>query len=373
MQNSPTILLVQTIMLRRVLMFSFSAFFALFAINAFGCTSAIIGAETSLSGRPMLWKHRDTGTEHNFVTRVARKGQIPYVALFNGGDSLLAEAWMGLNAEGFAIMNTASYNLAPDTASYKDREGYLMSEALAKCSTLRDFENLLDTLPKPMGVQANFGIIDASGAGAYYETDDYRYTKYSIDDTPDKLLLRTNYSCSGDSTCGMGYIRYQNAATLLSPHIKARDITPATFTEELSRSFYHSLLGRDPMADGDSWAIDQDFIPRHSSSASIVIEGIRPGESPALSVMWTAIGYPPCATIIPVTVDSVPDRLQPRPPLWRCPECDYTLTLKRLAFPITRGSGRHYIDLNALRPIIGERHQKSEATYRGFREKSTDK
>lgn len=363
-------LLVRTIMLRRFLIFSFSA---ITAINTLGCTSAIIGAEVSLSGRPLLWKHRDTGTEHNFVARVARKGQIPYVALFNGGDSLLAEAWMGLNTKGFAIMNTASYNLAPDTATYKDREGYLMSEALAKCSTLSDFENLLDSLPKPMGVQANFGVIDASGAGAYYETGDYSYKKYSLSESADNVLVRTNYSCSGDSTCGMGYIRYQNAVDLLKPHIKSRDITPATFTEELSRSFYHSLLGRDPMTDGDSWAIDQDFIPRHSSSASIVIEGIRPGESPTLSVMWTAIGYPPCATVIPVTVDSVPDRLQPLAPLWRCQECDYTLTLKRLAFPITCGSGRHYIDLDALRPIIRERHQKSEATYRRFREKSTDK
>lgn len=351
-------------MLRRFLIFSFSA---ITAINALGCTSAIIGAEASLSGRPLLWKHRDTGTEHNFVARVDRQGQIPYVALFNGGDSLLAEAWMGLNAEGFAIMNTASYNLAPDTASYKDREGYLMSEALAKCTTLRDFENLLDSLPKPMGVQANFGVIDASGAGAYYETDDYRYTKYSIDDTPDKLLLRTNYSCSGDSTCGMGYIRYQNAVTLLSPHIKARDITPATFTEKLSRSFYHSLLGRDPMADGDSWAIDQDFIPRRSSSASIVIEGIRPGESPTLSVMWTAIGYPPCATVIPVTVDSVPQRLQPLAEGWRSEECNYVLTLKRRVFPIKRGSGQRYINLNVLRPINERRRAQSLETYRQHR------
>lgn len=337
------------------------------APGALGCTSAIVGAGATRSGRPLLWKHRDTGTEHNFVARVARKGQIPYVALFNGGDSLLAEAWIGLNAEGFAIMNTASYNLAPDTASFRDREGYVMAAALARCRSLGDFETLLDTLPKPLGVQANFGVIDASGAGAYYETDDYRYTKYSIDDTPDNLLVRTNYSCSGDSACGMGYIRYRNAVTLLSPHIKARNITPATFTEDISRSFYHSLLGRDPMADGDNWAVDQDFIPRRSSSASIVIEGVRRGESPALSVMWTAIGYPPCATVIPVTVDSVPGRLQPRPPEWRSEECDYVLTLKRLAFPITRGSGQHYINLRKLRPIIQKCRLKSEATYRKYR------
>lgn len=339
--------------------------------QAIACTSAIVGAEATQSGRPLLWKHRDTGTEHNFVAQVARDGQIPYVALFNGGDSLLAEAWMGLNADGFAIMNTASYNLAPDTAAFRDREGYVMATALARCRSLGDFETLLDTLPKPLGVQANFGVIDASGAGAYYETDDYRYTRYPISDTPDNLLVRTNFSCSGDSTCGMGYIRYQNAVTLLSPRVKARDITPATFTEDISRSFYHSLLRRDPLADGDDWAVDQDFIPRRSSSASIVIEGVRPGESPTLSVMWTAIGYPPCATVIPVTVDSVPDRLQPLAPGWHSEECDYVLTLKRQVFPITRGSSPHYINLQKLRPIIQKCHQDSEATYRKYRGKLT--
>lgn len=84
------------------------------------------------------------------------------MALYNGGDSLLAEAWMGLNDAGFAIMNTASYNLAPDTASVKDREGIVMRLALERCRTLDDFETLLDTLPRPLGVQANFGVLDAS-------------------------------------------------------------------------------------------------------------------------------------------------------------------------------------------------------------------
>ena len=68
------------------------------------CTSMIVGARASANGRPLLWKHRDTGTEHNFVDTVCRPGQYKYVALFNGGDSLRSEAWMGLNDTGFGIM-----------------------------------------------------------------------------------------------------------------------------------------------------------------------------------------------------------------------------------------------------------------------------
>ena len=124
---------------------------------ASSCTSAIVDRRVARDGYAMLWKHRDTGNENNFVARVNAKtaDDFDYVALFNAGDSLLAEAWAGVNSAGFAIMNTASYNLVPDTASFRDREGVVMTDALRSCRTLSDFEMLLDSLPKPLGVQAS--------------------------------------------------------------------------------------------------------------------------------------------------------------------------------------------------------------------------
>ncbi len=66
----------------------------------------------------MLWKHRDTSQEANFVERsAATDSTFAYVALYNAGDSTLAEAWTGMNSRGFAIMNTASYNLAHTTTA----------------------------------------------------------------------------------------------------------------------------------------------------------------------------------------------------------------------------------------------------------------
>ncbi|MDE6770034.1 MAG: hypothetical protein K2J78_09960, partial [Muribaculaceae bacterium] len=63
-----------------------------------GCTSAIVGAEANPSGRPMLWKNRDTSTIDNKVEYVAGKpGEHSYVALFNAADVKLSEAWMGMN------------------------------------------------------------------------------------------------------------------------------------------------------------------------------------------------------------------------------------------------------------------------------------
>lgn len=350
------------VMNRKFLLILSVAMFA--TVQAWACTSAIVSAEASKTGRPLLWKNRDTGTEHNFVEKVdAKDGNYAYVALYNGGDSTLRDAWLGMNEVGFAIMNTASYNLAPDTAKLKDQEGYVMSLALKKCRTLADFETLLDTIKKPMGVQANFGLIDASGDGAYYETDDLTFKKYSLSDAPNGVLVRTNYSYSGVEDGGYGYIREDNAWYLLEPYIKNKNIEASTFTDMVSRSFYHSLKGRDVAEDGDRWIVDQDYIPRRTTSASVVIEGIKPGEDPGLYIMWTEIGYPPCSYTLPVMIDYIPQELRPQGDLWRSPLCDEIIAKKRKVFSISRGSGKHYIDMNAVKTFSAEGKQKSLVNY----------
>ncbi len=329
------------------------------------CTSAIVDRRVARDGYPMLWKHRDTGNENNFVARVEAKSpdELDYVALFNAGDSLLAEAWAGVNSAGFAIMNTASYNLVPDTASYRDREGVVMTEALRSCRTLADFEELLGSLPKPLGVQSNFGVLDASGDGAYYETTDIGYVKYGLADAESGVLYRTNYSYSGDSVSGFGYIRECNARHLLEPYRDRCAIAPETFTEILSRSFYHSLLGCDMEKSGREWIVDQDFIPRNSSSASVVIEQRGDG----CAVMWTVIGYPPCSYVLPVTVDSVPDELQPDDVTGRSSLCDEVISRKNEVFPIKRGSGNKYINLSRLRHYNDSCRAVSMARYEEYR------
>ena len=335
------------------------------ASYSFACTSAIISAKASKTGRPLLWKNRDTGTEHNFVEKVeAKDGNYAYVALYNGGDSTLRDAWLGMNEVGFAIMNTASYNLAPDTAKLKDQEGYVMSLALKKCRTLADFETLLDTISKPMGVQANFGMIDATGDGAYYETNDHTYTKFSLSDAENGVLVRTNYSYTGEEGGGYGYIREDNAWHLLEPYIKNKSIEASTFTDEISRSFYHSLIDRDVAKGKDRWIVDQDYIPRRTTSASVVMEGILPDEDPSLYIMWTEIGYPPCSYTLPVMIDYLPQELRPQGKEWRSQLCNEIIEKKHKVFSIKRGSGKHYIDMNAIRAFSIEGKKRSLENYK---------
>lgn len=331
------------------------------------CTSMMVSSAYSATGRPMMWKHRDTGAEDNFIARVAPSDStIGYVALYNGGDSLLSEAWMGMNDRGLAIMNTASYNLAPDTTEYKDREGILMSLALSRCATVAEFEHLLASLPRPMGVQANFGVMDTHGDMAYFETWDHGFNRY---DVADSILVRTNFSLSGNDTDGMGYIRYQNVCDILSDEISQCSLSPESFTEKASRSFWHSLIGRDFEQDTARWVIDRDFIPRRISSASIVIEGVSPGETPEDMTMWTMIGYPPCSHVEAVTLENIPQNLLPLAPGFHSSLCNEVVARKRKAFPITRGSGSNYIDMDYLRTVMPEQRKISLQNYKQRRQK----
>ncbi len=325
------------------------------------CTSILVSAEASATGRPLMWKHRDTGAPDNFLARVEKPGRHAYVGLFNGGDSLLREAWMGMNDAGFAIMNTASYNLMPDTCRYADQEGAVMAMALERCASLADFEALLSELPKPMGVQANFGVMDALGGLAYYETDDHGYKRFDVADAPEGFIVRTNFSVSGEHPGGMGYIRYDNVYDILAEPMASKSISPADLTEGCSRSFRHSLLGRDPMAQGDRWAVDQDFIPRYISTSSIVIEGIAPGHDAPL--MWAALGYPPCSSVSKVTLDSIPGALMPTLPGWHSEACIEANRLKDKVFHRRKGNGKRYIDLEALRSIDKEMRSRSLEAY----------
>lgn len=319
--------------------------------DVYSCTSAIVSGDRTKNGRPLLWKHRDTNEENNVIDRIAATPDtFEYVALYNASDSLRREAWMGFNSEGFAIMNTAVYNLKDDTVAIMDKEGLVMTEALKYCETVDDFENLLKSMPKPLGVEANFGVIDAYGNGAYFETCNYEYVKFDLKDTATGVMTRTNYAYTGRVDEGKGYIREQNELALLEPYMTTSEITPELFTETISRSFYHSLIDKDFTYSGKKWLIDQDFVPRYSSTATVVIEGVLPGEDSSLTTMWVGLGYPPCSEINAVWLDDngVPDGLRGTLSNGHAPLCDSALIRKREVFPILRGSGSHYLDLSEL-------------------------
>lgn len=326
------------------------------------CTSAIVSAEATPDGRPLLWKLRDTNTTDNKVEYIAgESGSYSYVALFNANDRKCEQAWIGMNDVGFAIMNTASYNIKDDNVpqSKMDREGYVMTIALKSCRTTEDFATLLEKLPRPMGVEANFGVIDAEGNGAYFETNNHSYVRYDLKDAEGGVLIRTNYSHSGRTDEGYGYIREANAEHILRPYVETKSVTAEVLTEVVSRSFYHDLKGVDYAETGERWVVDQDFIPRYKSTATIVIEGIPPiedcteletGSLAGKYIMWTGIGYPPCSEILPVWCmpGGVPDCLRGIGVDGHSTLGDEIKARRDDVFSIKRGSGNSYIDMTKL-------------------------
>ena len=327
--------------------------------DAISCTSAIFTGKVTKDGRPLLLKHRDTGELNNRI-EYFQGPKYGFLALVDS-PSEGGVAWSGSNNAGFSIINTASYNLKDDDvpSSMMDREGELMYKALGVCKNLKDFEYFLDTLSRPMGVEGNFGIIDAEGGAAYYEVNNHKWNKLDVNDpevAPNGYFIVTNFSYTGREDEGMGYIRNCNTTYNVENYVlkEGGKVDPQWIFENISRSFYHSLLEVDLRKDQElasGWFIDQDFVPRRSSSASMVFQGVKPGEDVSKTVMWTILGYPPLGVAVPMVVangESIPSFMVKSESSENAQMCDMVLELKKNVFPVKRGNGNKYFRFNYL-------------------------
>jgi hypothetical protein len=289
-----------------------------------------------------------------------KDGKYNYIGLVNSADTEGKEVWGGSNSAGFAIMNSASYNIKPgeDKTTLKDREGEVMKRALQECKSLEDFEKLLDTLTKPLGVEANFGVIDAYGGCAYYECNNFTYTKVDANDpgiAPFGYIIRTNYSFNGFEDEGYGYIRYLTAEKLFYNAAARHDLSYRFILQDMSRCLEHSLTGVnlkdiEVKENETNFFPFQDYIVRSSSVSTILVQGVKMGESPKLTTVWTILGFQPASVAIPTWVDGGENL-----PLYLTADksgnaalCDYSLQIKSKCFPITRGSGKNYLNLSAM-------------------------
>ena len=293
-----------------------SIFALLFVIPVFACTSVIVSGKKSASGRPVMYKHRDTGTLDNFIGWY--KGEkYTFIGLVNtksGG----GEVWTGTNSAGFSIMNTATYDLKDDDIpeDQMDREGIVMYKALSVCQTIVDFENLLNTLPRPMGVEANFGVIDAFGGAAYYEVNNHSWVKFDVNDpkvAPLGYLVVTNFTQTGRPEDRKGVDRYEKGYEIMAT---LEDKDEGLFCD-------HTFLLNKFSRNGSP-------ILRKITSATIAIEGVRPGDDPMKTVMWTTCGYPTAAICVPLMVldeNTVPSYLLPDENE-HCVICDNAMKIK---------------------------------------------
>ena len=289
------------------------------ASPVWACSSAVISGKITPDGRPLLWKNRETGHLRNHMAYVNGE-KYDFVANVNSDNyPAQKEAWIGYNTAGFALMNTQSYNLVKGDIADDDRgpdNGKVMYRALEVCATVADFCHFLDTIQKPSGIEANFGVIDAQGGAAMFEVDEHTYKMFDANDpnvAPHGYIARTNFSNGGELNVGYGYVRYLEVERVLSKACAMGGITPKLIFTDLARSFRNNILDIDlksgdfnaPKASG--WFTDQDFIPRKDTSCSIVVQGVKKGENPELGIVWTILGYPPTSIAVPLWVkDNLP-------------------------------------------------------------------
>ncbi len=333
-------------------------------IQANACTVAIISGKYTKDGRPLLWKNRDTQNIRNKIMYF-NDGKYEYMGLVNSQDKKGRSVWIGMNSRGFAIMNSASYNLnIGDTVKQSGREGRVIKEALATCATIEDFEKYLDNLPRPTKLEANFGVIDANGGAAMYELGNYGYVKFDANDpkvAPYGYIIRTNYSFTGSfGPESSGYIRYNTANELFYNAMATNSFDARFIIQDVTRSLKHSLTKTDLYRDfGDvpentpTYTFLHDFIPRVSTASSCVVQGVKKDEDPQFSTMWCVVGYPLASVVVPVWLkgrNDFPDILKYNSQLKDSPVCHAALTLKKELFPINWGkyASSMYININAL-------------------------
>ena len=325
--------------------------------EAAACTSFIISGRVTPDGRPMMFKNRDTSNLDN-LTAIIKGEKYWFAGITAANDKGATQIWSGHNETGFAIMNTAAFNLNEKDGPI-ELEGVVMRRALEICETLEDFEHFLDTLSRPMRVDANFGVIDARGGCAYYETGHETYVKFDCNDkrlAPYGYMVRTNNAYTGDHSKDIGVERYLAISHIMGrSEMKGFDTAP-NLLDECSRHLVNGLTGidlHDYMPDDESkprYMPISDYITRHDTSCAVVIQGVRKGENPLFTTSWTIVGNPYTTVAIPVWLL----------PCHSLPEvitygkeggstlCRAGLKLKEQLFPLKRGNTERYINVAML-------------------------
>lgn len=267
------------------------------------CTTAVISGKATADGRPMLWKNRDAADIHNQIV-YCQDGRYPYLGVVNFRDMAGLQIWAGVNSQGFSIMNNVSYNLETK-GDDSVMEGTFMKLALQSCATVEEFQALLERSNHGgRNVAANFGVIDAKGGAAYFETDEKGYRRYDASTSPGGFIVRTNYSHCAKQGEGAGFIREARAQELVGRLQTEGRLLPEAFLTEVVRDTANEKIGSYPARTRSGYAYIGDSLSRQETSSAFLLAGVRPDESPALCTAWVILGLPVTGVSVPLWVEA---------------------------------------------------------------------
>ncbi len=229
-----------------------------------------------------------------------------------------------------------------------------MAEALRTCRTVGDLEELVKRRQgKRLGVRTNFFAIDAEGGAVIIETHNHGYTRYDASAFPAQRVANTNFSRSGGENDGSGYLRFDRESELLKA-VAPEALDAGTVFRLLSRDLGHALVqhpARDAWksipADRPYWIHTNYTIDRPSTASAVVIQGVVPGQDPAHTTMWVALGEPVTTIAVPLWFAAG----VPPEELWQGKDAPITaeaFRLKALLRPLKAKERAEYLDLTRL-------------------------
>jgi hypothetical protein len=269
------------------------------------CTAGVASGRATTDGRPLLWKTRDAGATDNEVIWNT-SGKYHFVSVISAGSE--DSSWMGVNEKGFAIINTQSSDLsAADSGMHN---GSFMVYALQEAATIEEFQALLDeTNEGGRRTATNYGVIDATGGAAFFETAGHEYWRYDADDTETGYILRTNFAINGARPGGerpYSMDRYLQTEKLMLDFFGSEGIDFKEIAKIQVRSFGDRAghlvdLPFTESVDGHApgYYPHGSSINRNTSVSFAVIQGVLPTEDARLSTMWTILGQPSTGVLIP--------------------------------------------------------------------------
>ena len=299
------------------------AFVAIFCVASAGvcpaCTTAVISGRVTADGRPLLWKSRDTRSTRRNEVDVYDSERFRVVAVFNAGDR--DSVWMGVNSAGFCIENSLSRDLADPEATGGLDNGSLMKAALETCGTVEEFREFLErTNRSGRKTDANFGVIDAHGGAAVFETGPATFRMFDANDPQDAprgYIVRSNFATTARGIGPMPDPAVVEGSYSGERYARGCQLIEACLAEELTvddvvRSLFRDLADLDgrpftgtvngPAGDLPFAVRTADTISRTTTVSAAVFHGVRPGEDPRATTMWVALGDPKFSIAVPCWV-----------------------------------------------------------------------
>ncbi|MFO8234836.1 MAG: T9SS type A sorting domain-containing protein [Bacteroidales bacterium] len=315
------------------------------------CTIGVASGSATADGRPLLWKTRDYSSAPDNKVRYNTSHKYKFLSVTNADSDL---AWMGTNEQGFAIVNSLSRDLNSGLSG--PGNGTLMRDALGACKSVVDFQDYLDsTNVSGRRTQANFGVIDSSGAAAIFETGGNFYYKFDAKTAEHGYVIRTNFSESGGGSGGIE--RYKRSVVLIDDFHRGDTLHYKSLLRHQMRDFSDENSHAVSVPYPDSWPGGAPYgyinceksICRSSSVSAAVIHGILPGEHPGLTTMWVMLGQP--ATTISLPYWPVGETPVEAGGYATSQLCDEARSIKRLVFDYS--GSNHFIDSYKLRDSDG--------------------